>query len=108
MNEQVVVGIAGKQGPFQNVATALAALDLSSIAQKSVLIKPNLGRVAGVGHGYNTHPEAVAAVVEAMQKAGASKIAIGESPLVGINTMEAFERGGITEVAQRYGVELLA
>jgi uncharacterized protein (DUF362 family) len=42
-----------------------------------------------------------------MKKAGASEIVIGESPLVGIDTMEAFKKGGITEVAEKYGVTLI-
>ena len=107
MKKKPLVSIAGKKGPFENVKNALQQLDLSSIKDKSVLIKPNVGRAAAPEHGYNTHPKAVAAVIEVLQEAGASKIAIGESPLVGINTFEAFKKAGITEIADRYGVELI-
>ncbi len=104
---KAIISIAGKQGPFQNVIKALSALDLGTIKGKSVLIKPNIGRAASIGRGYNTHPQAIAGVIEAMQQAGAAKIAIGESPLVGIDTMEAFKKGGVTEVAEKYQVELI-
>lgn len=101
------VCITGKQGPKLNIKTALQLLDISSLSGKRVLIKPNVGRAVKPGKGYNTHPEAVAGVIEALQEVGAAKIAIGESPLIGINTMEAFEISGISEVAARYNVELI-
>lgn len=107
MNKSELVSITGKLGAFQNVKEALKRLDLNAIKGKSVLIKPNIGRAASVGKGYNTHPDAIAGVVEIMMEAGASKIAIGESPLVGIATMEAFKRGGVTAIAEKYGVELI-
>jgi uncharacterized protein (DUF362 family) len=102
-----IVGIAGKQGALQNVKNALSALNLENLRGKSILIKPNIGRAATVGRGYNTHPLTIAGVIEVMKDAGASRIAIGESPLVGIDTMEAFKKSGITEVAEKYGVDLL-
>ncbi len=107
MNSKPIVSIAGKQGPFKNVLTALERIDLSCIKGKSVIIKPNIGRKALPEHGYNTHPLAVAGVIEAIRKYEPSKIAIGESPLVGINTFEAFQKAGITEIANKYGVELI-
>jgi uncharacterized protein (DUF362 family) len=107
MKNRPIVSIAGKQGPFMNVINALENIDLSHLKGKSVLIKPNIGRSAKPEHGYNTHPQAVAAVIETVKKYQPSKIAIGESPLVGINTFEAFKKAGITEVADQYGVELI-
>ncbi|MFC2137609.1 DUF362 domain-containing protein [Bacteroidota bacterium] len=107
MNKKPVVSVAGKQGPFQNVVDALDRLDLTFLKDKSILIKPNVGRAAFPERGYNTHPLAIAGAIEVFQKNGASKIVIGESPLVGIDTMEAFKKGGITEVADRYNVELI-
>ena len=64
-----IVSIAGKQGPFENVKKALSALDLGIIKGKSVLIKPNIGRAATVGRGYNTHPQTIAGVIEMMKEA---------------------------------------
>ncbi|MBN1118262.1 MAG: DUF362 domain-containing protein [Bacteroidales bacterium] len=107
MKGKIRVGIAGKSGPFENIKNALSQIDISKVKGKSVLIKPNIGREALPEHGYNTHPQAVAAVIEALQEAGAAKIAIGESPLVGINTFEAFKKAGITEIADKYEIELI-
>lgn len=107
MERSKIISITGKKGPFENVKNALSALDLSPLKGKSVMVKPNLGRAATFGRGYNTHPQAIAGVVEMSLNAGASKVVIAESPLVGIDTMEAFRKGGVVEVAEKYKVELL-
>ena len=107
MYKKPIVSIAGKKGPFENIKNALQNIDLSRIKDKRVLIKPNIGRAAKPEHGYNTHPQAVAACIEVFKKAGASKIAIGESPLVGIDTFEAFKKAGITDIARQYDIELI-
>lgn len=107
MSNKDIVSIAGKQGPYNNVINALKQIDLSCISGKSVLIKPNNGRAAKPEHGYNTHPLAIAAVIDSIRKYNPSKITIGESPLVGINTFEAFEKSGVAEMAKKYGVELI-
>lgn len=107
MHKRIKVGIAGRKGPFENTISALSCLDLSIIKDKRVLIKPNVGRAAKPEHGYNTHPEAVAAVIEMVKKSGAKEIAIGESPLVGIDAFDAFKKAGITQVATKYNVKLI-
>lgn len=72
-----------------------------------MLIKPNVGRIAPPELGYNTHPEAVAAIIEVLREVGVKDVAIGESPIVGVDTFKAFQRAGFTEMAERYGVELI-
>ncbi len=86
---------------------ALKPIDLYFAQNRSILLKPNLGRMAKPEHGYNTHPLALAALIKILKKAGASKVAIGESPLVGNDAFEAFEKGGIVEIANKYGIELI-
>lgn len=107
MNHKPIVSISGKQGPFDNVRNAMAAIDLTPLRGKSVMVKPNIGRAATYGRGYNTHPQAIAGVVEMTIAAGAVKVVIAESPLVGIDTMKAFKKGGVTEVAEKYRIELI-
>lgn len=102
-----LVSVAGREGPFNNIKKALSKLDLNHLRGKKVLIKPNIGRSASPGRGYNTHPQAIAAVLEAMREIGVSNLAVGESPLVGINTLEAFDKGGVTEVVKKYNAQLI-
>jgi len=64
------------EGAFLNAKKALLSCDLTRLKGKSVLIKPNIGRIASPGKGINTHPDAIAGVIEALQESGCSKIAI--------------------------------
>ncbi len=81
-------------------------LDLTPVRGKRVLLKPNAGRVASPGSGVTTHPEVVAAAIDAFREAGA-ELAIGESPIVGVKVQEAFEATGIAAVAIERGCPLI-
>ena len=107
MISKPIISVAGKQGPYLNVIEALNKLDLSSLKDKRILIKPNVGRIAPPESGYNTHPEAVAGIIDTLRKVGVETIAIGESPIVGVDVFEAFRRAGFTDMAAKYNVELI-
>ena len=106
MNKNVV-SVAHGSGPYQNIIDALKRLDLSLFKGKRVLIKPNAGRHVAGGRGITTHPEAVAAVCDAVAVESPSYIAIGESPILGVKTLEAFESTGIAAVADKKGIPLI-
>ena len=92
------VHVAGGDGPYSNTYAALAQLDLSPARGKRVLLKPNVGRVAPPEAGITTHPQVVAAAIDAFREAGAD-VAVGESPIWGVKTEEAFDAAGITLIA---------
>lgn len=92
------VHVAGGDGPYGNTYAALAQVDLSPARGKRVLLKPNIGRVAPPGAGITTHPQVVAAAIDAFREAGAD-VAVGESPILGVKTKEAFDAAGITLIA---------
>jgi len=100
------VYIASNKGPYSNTRTALSNIDLSPARGKKVLLKPNVGRIATLDKGITTHPDVVAAAYDAFVEAGAS-VAIGESPISGVNTMEAFEISGITAIAKERNCTLI-
>ena len=93
------VYVAGGDGPYANTRAALAQVDLSPARGKRVLLKPNAGRVAPPGAGITTDPQVIAAAIDAFSKAGAD-VAVGESPIVGVRTQEAFDASGITSIAR--------
>jgi uncharacterized protein (DUF362 family) len=109
MNSQTphLVSVTGGKGPYTNIREALARLDLSPFKDKRVLVKPNAGRKVESGRGITTHPEAVAAVIDALREAGCGDVAIGESPILGVKTLEAFETTGIAAVARDRKVPLI-
>jgi uncharacterized protein (DUF362 family) len=93
------VYVAHGSGPYANTREALKGIDLSKVQGKRVLLKPNVGRAAQPGQGITTHPEVVAAAIDVFRDAGA-EVAIGESPITGVDVMEAFAATGITAVAE--------
>lgn len=91
---------------YDNTLSALASLDLKSVHGLRVLLKPNAGRVAHPCSGITTHPDVVAAAIDAFRDAGA-EVVVGESPITGVKTMDAFMATGIAAVAQRRGCHLI-
>ncbi|MCP4399453.1 MAG: DUF362 domain-containing protein [bacterium] len=100
------VFVTSGNGPYKNTRTALAQLDLSPVKGKRVLLKPNAGRVADPGSGIVTDPQVVAAAIDAFAEAGA-EVAIGESPIVGVDTLEAFEAMGVAAAAAERNCPLI-
>ncbi len=86
------------KGPYQNTLEALALFDFSFLKGRKVLLKPNAGRVATPDKGITTHPEVVAGAIDVFRSFGAI-VAVGESPISGVNTMEAFHVTGIAKAA---------
>jgi uncharacterized protein (DUF362 family) len=93
-----VVHVAHGGGPYGNTRKALELVDLSPVHGRRVLLKPNAGRVASAGSGIVTHSEVVAAAIDAFRAAGA-EVAVGESPIVGVDVTEAFATAGIAAIA---------
>ncbi|MBN2314772.1 MAG: DUF362 domain-containing protein [Sedimentisphaerales bacterium] len=97
---------ASGEGPYRNTRNALSNIDLSPSKGKRVLLKPNAGRSAQPETGVNTHPEVVAAAIDAFREAGAD-VAVGESPITGVAALEALEISGITAVAESRNCPLI-
>jgi len=100
------VYVAHGGGPYANARRVLECVGLSAIRGRRVLLKPNAGRVASAGSGVVTHPEVVAAAVDAFRAAGA-EVAVGESPIVGVDVQEAFAASGLAAVAAQRNCPLL-
>ncbi|MDY6843032.1 MAG: DUF362 domain-containing protein [Thermodesulfobacteriota bacterium] len=92
------VYVTAGDDPYCNTRKALMQIDLSCVSKKQVLIKPNAARIAPPGTGITTHPQVVAAAIDLFREAGA-KVAVGESPIVGVKVEEAFDVTGISRVA---------
>ncbi|MCF7792201.1 MAG: DUF362 domain-containing protein [Victivallales bacterium] len=100
------VVIAHGRGPYENTVSALEKFDLTVLKNKRVLLKPNAGRLATSDKGVTTHPLVVAAAIDIFRSYGAD-VSVGESPISGVNTMEAFEVTGIKEEAEKRDCPLL-
>lgn len=102
-----VVGVGASSDAYGNIRSALEKLDLSLVKGRNILIKPNAGRITEPESGVTTSPDAVGGCADALTEAGASRITIGESPILGVNALEALERAGIARIARDRGIELV-
>jgi uncharacterized protein (DUF362 family) len=107
-NEQArsQVTVAHGHGPYDNTLKALDSFPLQAVNSKRVLLKPNAGRIGHSGEGITTHPEVVAAAIDSFRQAGAD-VAVGESPITGVKTFEAFDSTGIAAVAKKRDCPLI-
>ncbi len=92
------VAVARGPDPYANARAVLDRFELGAAAGRRVLLKPNVGRAASPGDGVTTDPRVVAAAIDAFTAAGAI-VSVGESPIVGVDTMDALQRSGIAAVA---------
>ena len=97
---------ASGAGAYDNTRKALGNINLSLAKGNRVLLKPNIGRAAEPGEGITTHPDVVAAAIDAFVEAGA-EVAVGESPITGVKMVEAFESSGIGAVARERDCALI-
>lgn len=93
------VAVAHGNGAYKNTMEALSHFDLSPAKGKTVLLKPNAGRIAEPNSGICTDPEVVAAAIDAFNEAGAI-VSVGESPISGVKALEALASTGISKVAE--------
>jgi len=100
------IAVVRDTDPYAAAREALAAFDLTPARGKTVLLKPNAGRLAAPDAGVTTHPAVVAAAIDAFREAGA-RVRVGESPITGVNTLEAFEVTGIAAVARERNCPLI-
>lgn len=100
------VCVSHGEGPYANTRRSMAAIDLSPARGKRVLLKPNTGRIAAAGSGIVTHPDVIAAAIDIFREAGA-EVAIGESPIIGVNVLEAYEASGVTAIANERNCPLI-
>ncbi len=100
------VSVAAGSGAYKNTVNALKRIDLSPARGKKVLLKPNAGRLASSGEGITTDPQVVAAVIDVFKQSGA-EVSVGESPITGVNALDAFESTGIAEAARDRNCRLI-
>ena len=106
-NNQTPVSVEKGDDPFKTTMTALNRIDPGRIEGRRVLIKPNAARLLPYTAGATTHPRVLAAVIDYCREHGAREVAVGESPITGVKMSEAYEIGGLGEVAREKQARLL-
>jgi len=73
----------------------------------TVLVSPNYCGPAKVNSGTITNPEVVVGVIEAAREAGAGKVVVAESSIVGFDAGEVMAQLGVQRIFEEAGAEVL-
>jgi uncharacterized protein (DUF362 family) len=98
LNKKVLVSIARNENIALAVYSCLDQLDIPDLTGKTVLLKPNVGRVVDPKQAVNTNPDVVSAVFHYLKEKFEANYLIGDSPIINTNTKEAFEQSGYLEL----------
>ncbi len=104
--EYPVVDVGFGSNAYEVTRRTLASLHLTRVYGAKVLLKPNAGRMAARASGIDTHPDVLAATIDAFKDAGA-QVSVGDSPIAGVRSLEALEICGIAAVVRARGARLL-
>ena len=108
--EQTVVSIVRGKDPRVITREAISLIGGLGPALKSVdtvLIKPNFGVDMPSTTGGTTNPLVVLTLIELAKEAGAKRVLVGESSVVGYNAGKIFDFLGVREPFERAGAELV-
>jgi len=89
------------------VNTCLDRLVIPDLTGKTVLLKPNVGRVVGPKEAVNTNPDVVSAVFHYLKEKFNAKYIIGDSPIINTDTKEAFEQSGYSKLINEPNIQFV-
>lgn len=76
-------------------------------SQLSILLKVNTGFKGPAASGLCTHPEVVRGLIRFFKEKHTRRLCVGDSSIVGVDSIEALKSAGIWDVCQEEGVECL-
>ncbi len=86
---------------------AISKVFLEDPSTLSVLLKVNTGFKGPASSGLCTHPEVVRGLIRYFKDRNTKKIYVGDSSIVGVDSVEALKAAGIWAVCEQEGVECL-
>jgi uncharacterized protein (DUF362 family) len=89
-----ICSLARDEDPRTAVYEALSRLDLPDLTGKRVLLKPNIGRKVPPRMGIDTNPDVTEAVFSYLRERYDADYSIGDSPIIGVKSREAFLASG--------------
>ena len=93
--------------PAQMAYDAISQVFREDPADLSILLKVNTGFKGPAASGLCTHPEVVRGLVRYFKDRNTKKIYVGDSSIVGVDSVEALKAAGIWDVCREEGVECL-
>ena len=89
-----VCAVTKNRSIVKAVFEALSHIDFPDLNGKKILLKPNIGRNVKKNTGINTSPTVVNAVYQFLKKRFDVTFFLGDSPIMGVKTKEAFISSG--------------
>lgn len=102
-----VCAVARNQRIQRAVHAALSGLDIPDLNGKRILLKPNVGRNVRRNLGINTSPTVTNAVFQFLRKRFDATFFIGDSPILGVKTKEAFLSSGYGHLMNHRGLRFI-
>lgn len=93
--------------PAQMAYDAISKVFHEDPAELSVLLKVNTGFKGPAASGLCTHPEVVRGLIRYFKARSVKKLYVGDSSIVGVDSVEALKSAGIWGVCEEEGVECL-
>ncbi len=93
--------------PACNAEVAIGKVFTEDPSNLSVLLKVNTGFKGPEKSGLCTHPEVVRGLIRFFKRRGTKKIYVGDSSIVGTDSVEALKSAGIWDVCREENVECL-
>ena len=93
--------------PAQMAYDAVSRVFQEDPSNLSVLLKVNTGFKGPAASGLCTHPEVVRGLIRFFKERNTRKIYVGDSSIVGVDSVEALKAAGIWDVCAEEGVECL-
>jgi uncharacterized protein (DUF362 family) len=105
-NNNSFVAVCHGNDAYVNAYNALNKLNLSGLAGKNVLLKPNAGRKVLPNKGITTNPLVVAAACDFFKEAGAI-VTVGEGTILGVTPFDCLESTGIAAEVRKRGIPMI-
>jgi uncharacterized protein (DUF362 family) len=105
--EKPVCAIVKDRSAKRAVFSALSHIDIPDLNGMNVLLKPNIGRNVAKNTGINTNPAVTHAVYQFLRERFRASFYIGDSPILGVKTREAFASSGHGFLTKRKGLQFV-
>lgn len=102
-----VCSVAKSSDARHAVLKAMDSVELPDLSGRRVLLKPNIGRTAEKHRGINTNPEVTEAVFDYLRARFDAEYLIGDSPVTGVKSREAFLKSGHGDLLEREDIRYI-
>ncbi len=102
-----IVSLARDENIEVAVNTALNHLKLPDLHNKTILLKPNVGRETDPKLGINTNPDVVFAVYKYLNAKFNAKFLLGDSPIINTDTRKAFIQSGYSQLLENKNINFI-